>query len=136
MQFLNFISRPLCTPLHRRLQNTNFVTCLWDSNKPKVVLNKNSIIIVFKLTSSVTVVDFDSCDHILITEVNIPPGAIGRVTLVRVRAVTCIPTVVSYPTHCSVWPSIKVHTWVLLCWLPKGNISSCNRWALYLHIII
>jgi len=79
---------------------------------------------------SVSIEYLDACDPILITEVNLPPGPVGRVTLVRVSAHAVPATVFLYPVHCLVWRAIFVHTRVLVCWFPKCNIWTCNRVAL------
>ena len=105
------------------------MSCLCELKQEIVAITLHNIwiIIVFKLTLLVSIVDFDSCYPILITEVNRPPGPVGHVTLVRVGALSGIPTVFLYPVHCLVWRAIIEHTRVLLCRLSNGNIGTCNR---------
>jgi len=74
----------------------------------------------------------DACDPILITEVNLPPGPVGRVALVRVGAHAAPATVFLYPVHCLVWRAIFEHTRVLVCWFPKCNIWPCSIQTLFM----
>jgi len=108
--------------------------CITPQHFTKLLLYLNIIwtIIVFELTHSISIVDFDSGDSIFIFEVNRPPGPIVRVSPVRVSAHTGRFTVFLYPVHCLVWRAIIVHARILVCWLPKGNIGTCNRVALSL----
>ena len=131
---LNFITTLPVTPPHRRLQYTHFMSCLWDSKQAKIGITLHNIWIkiVFKLTLLVSIVDFESCYPILITEVHLPPGPVGRVSPVRVGTHAASSTVFLYPVHCLVWRPIIEHTRVLLCRLFKGNIGTCNRVALSL----
>jgi len=120
--------------LWRQIMIVPVHNCITPQLFTKLLLYLNNIwtIIVFELTSSVSIVDFDSGDSILIFEVNRPPGPIGRASPVRVGAHAARSTVFLYPVHCLVCCAIPEHTRVLLCRLSKGNIWTCKRVTLSL----